>query len=140
VLNPVDFSRRAYFEAKDRFPDRLGIICSMAYELDKSGDQADSIDFFSECARRGNAPSMIYLAEIYESGAGVPADIERSTEWTRQAAETGWSSAQYLYGMALIQGHGVVKDVAAGERWVAEAAAQGDRDALSYFSGRRLIN
>jgi uncharacterized protein len=136
VLNPVDFSYRYYLEQMDRFPERLGIICGSAYELDKTGQHDQSLMFFEECARRGNPPSMIYLAQLYETGAGTPADPEKAALWTRRAAESGWSSAQYEYGLALIGGKGMSRDAVAGLAWLRKAGAQGDRDALAFLAAQ----
>ena len=129
VTNPSDFSWRADREAMDRFPERLGIICHNAYELDKAGDQADSFMFFKECAERGNPPSMINLAQFYDLGWGMKADPVKATEWLRRAAEKNYSAGQFDYGLALMRGHGVKRDLAKARVWLEKAAAQGDHDA-----------
>lgn len=136
TLNPVDFSYRFYLDAMNHFPDRIGIICGNAYELDKAGERKDSAMFFEECAKRGNAPSMIYLSALYEGGAGAAPNMERSVYWLKKAAESGWSSAQYIYGKALIEGHGMPADVKAGEDWLRKAAAQGDKDAIGFLKAK----
>ncbi len=130
VTNPSDFSWRTYREAMNRFPDRLGIICRNAFELHKSGEHPEALAFFTECAERGNAPSMINLAVIYDLGLGTPPDATKSTQWLKRAAETNYSAAQYDYGLALLRGYGVPRDEVSGRDWIAKAAAQGDSDAL----------
>lgn len=129
VLNGADFSYRYYLDQMRRFPDRLGIICVNAYELDKSGRHDQSFLLFNECAGRGNPPAMIYLALMHELGLGTPADLAASAAWLRRAAETGYSVGQYHYGAALLRGRGTVRDPAAARAWLEKAAAQGDRDA-----------
>jgi hypothetical protein len=136
VTNPSDFSWRAYREAMDRFPERIGIICHNAYELDKAGDHKDAFMFFSECAERGNPPSMINLAQFYDMGWGVPVSAEQSTAWLRRAAERDYSAAQYEYGLALLRGHGCVRDESQARLWIEKAAAQGDRDAIALMRER----
>ena len=136
VTNPSDFSWRAYREAMDRFPDRIGIICHNAYELNKAGDDKDAFMFFKECAERGNPPAMINLAQLYDMGSGVPADAALSTAWLRRAAETGYSAAQYDYGLALLRGHGVARDESLARIWIEKAAAQGDKDAQALMRAR----
>lgn len=131
VTNPSDFSWRTYHEAMIRFPDRLGIICRNAYELHKMGNHDDALAFFTECAERGNPPSMINLAAIYDLGLGVPKDAAQSTLWLKRAAEKNYSAAQYDYGLALLRGHGVPRDETLGREWIGKAAAQGDKDALA---------
>jgi len=134
VLNPADFSWRYYAEQMQRFPERLGFICMNAYELDKTGNHQQSFQFFSECAQRGNAASMIYLAHLYEQGFGVPANAAHATAWLRRAAETGYSLAQYHYGIALLLGRGVAKDRVAAEQWLRRAAAQDDAGAIELIA------
>lgn len=131
VLNPSDFSWRYYLDQMRRFPDRIGIICVNAYELDKSGNHAQSFAFFSECARRGNAPSMIYLAHLIEHGLGTDADPAAAAGWLRRSAETGYSVGQYHYGLALLRGEGVAVDREGARHWLQLAAAQGDPDAAA---------
>lgn len=46
TLNRGDFSYRFYVDATDHFPDRIGIICSNADELDKAGLRIDIGDVF----------------------------------------------------------------------------------------------
>lgn len=130
VLNPADFSWRHYLEQMDRFPERIGIICYNAYLLDKTGESAAALKFFKECARRGNPPSMIALATLYETGHGTRRDLREAARWLRRAAETGYAPGQYHYGVALLLGQGVPRDVASGKAWIAKAAAQNDASAL----------
>lgn len=129
VTNAADFSYRYYLDQMDRFPERLGIICVSAYELDKTGHHDQSLMFFTECARRGNAPAMVYLSLLYEVGLGTAADPVAATDWLRRAAETGYAPGQYEYGLALLRGQGVGADRAAARHWFSLAAAQGDDDA-----------
>ena len=129
VVNGADFSYRYYLDQMRRFPDRLGIICVNAYELDKTGRHDQSFMLFNECAERGNPPAMIYLSLMHELGLGTPRDPRKAVDWLRRAAETGYSVAQYHYGAALLTGQGGSPDRAAGKRWLEKAAAQGDRDA-----------
>ena len=127
VLNPADFSWRSYQEQMRRFPDRLGFICMNAYWLDKTSDHDSSLKFFIECSRRGNVPSMIYLAHLYETGwHGHPADLPQAAHWLKRGAETGYPLAQFHWGVALLLGRGVPQDTRAGKDWIAKAAAHGD--------------
>lgn len=135
VLGGADFSFRYYKDALRRFPERAGIICVAAYELDKTGRHDQSIAFFRECARAGNPPAMIYLALMHELGLGTPVDPMAATDWLRRAAETGYSLGQYHYGMALLRGTGVTADAGAARLWLARAADQGDVDAAAALSG-----
>jgi len=131
VTGAADFSYRYYLEQMQRFPDRLGMICVAAYELDKTGLHDQSFMFFSECARRGNPASMIYLSLMYELGLGTAPDLDASTAWLKRSAEAGYSLGQYHYAMALLAGKGTPRDPAVAQLWLGRAAAQGDRDAAA---------
>ena len=130
VVNPADFSWRYYLDKMNRSPDQIGIICVNAYWLDKTGDHASSRRFFEECARRGNAPAMIYLSTLHEQGLGTPRNVPEATAWLRRAAETGYALGQFHYGVALLSGRGVTRDEEAAMAWIGKAAAQGNVDAL----------
>lgn len=135
VVDGADFSYRYYLDQMRRFPDRLGIICVNAYELDKSGRHDQSFLLFNECAERGNPPAMIYLSLMHELGLGTPPDLGKAADWLRRAAATGYSTAQYHYGQALLSGRGVAADPAQARLWLSRAAAQGDRDAVRVLRG-----
>lgn len=139
VLNPTDFSWRAYMDRLDRFPDRIGLICDSAYYLDKTGDHQAGFAFFQECAKRGNPPSMIYLSTFYDEGKGTAVDHAEATKWLKRAAETGYGLAQYHYGIALLRGQGVDQNVREGRLWITKAADQQDQDAIALVkSGFKL--
>lgn len=146
ILNPADFSFRAYREAMNRFPDRVGMICVHAYELDKAGRYDQSLEFFTECARHGNPPAMLFLSYMYDEGHGVPRDPVTSTGWIRKAAEAGYQTGQYHYGMALLNGYGTATDIKGAKLWLERAAEQGDVDAArvlrteAAFHPRAAIN
>lgn len=131
VLNATDTSWRYYVDQMKRFPERLGIICVNGYELDKTGDHVAGFAFLAECARRGNPPSMIYLAQMFEAGSGVPADPVQALAWLRRAAESGYAVAQFHLGVALLLGRGTAPDATAAQYWLRQAAAQGDDDAIA---------
>lgn len=135
VVDGADFSHRYYLDQMRRFPDRLGMICVNAYELDKSGRHDQSFLLFSECAERGNPPAMIYLSLMHELGLGTPRDAAKAVDWLRRAAETGYSTGQYHYGAALLAGRGAAADPAQARVWLRRAAAQGDRDAARLLEG-----
>jgi hypothetical protein len=140
VTGAADFSYRYYLEQMQRFPDRLGMICVAAYELDKTGLHDQSFMFFSECARRGNPASMIYLSLMYELGLGTALDLEASTAWLKRSAEAGYSLGQYHYAMALLAGKGTPRDPAVAQLWLGRAAAQGDRDAAAALAKLASVN
>lgn len=113
--------------------------CLYGYAASKTGDHSAAVRIFEDCIRRWNdVYSMIWLAELYETGSGVPKDLGRATDLMRRGAETndeaGYSTlARYHYGVALCEGRGVAKDPEAGLRWLRLAAGEGSKDAIDYL-------
>ena len=48
-----------------------------------------------------------------------------------RAARQGHPSAEYAYGLALLYGNGVGRDVTAGRRWLEKAASQGEAEVMA---------
>lgn len=113
--------------------------CLYGYAADKTGDHASAIKIFEDCIKRWNdVYSMIWLAQIYESGVGVPQDLVYATELMKRGAmtndEAGYSSlARYHYGTALYEGRGTAQDREEGIKWLLRAADEGLEDASHYL-------
>lgn len=128
-----DLSYESFVESGRRFK------CLYGYAASKTGDHAAAVRIFEDCIDRWNdVYSMIWLAELYESGLGVPQDPRRATDLMRRGAETddeaGYSTlARYHYGVALYEGHGVDRDAEAGVRWLRRAAAEQLKEADDYL-------
>ncbi|KAA0874418.1 tetratricopeptide repeat protein [Nitrincola tapanii] len=118
------------------------IKCLYGYVAGKTGDHATAIQIFEDCiARWDDVYSMIWLAQIYESGVGVPQDLVYATELMRRGAEQEGpytSLARYHYALALFEGKGVEVDQMAGQHWMQQAAAEGFTAARVYLSERGL--
>lgn len=129
-----DLSYEAYIESDKR------IKCLYGYAADKTGNHEAAIRIFKDCIERWNdVYSMIWLAQIYESGIGVPQDLAYATALMKKGAElndeAGYSVlARYHYGRALYEGTGTPKDPVAGLKWLRQAAAEGSVDAQKYIS------
>ncbi|KAG0248455.1 hypothetical protein BG011_010259 [Mortierella polycephala] len=95
--------------------------------VDKSVE--DSLCWYRQAAKRGNATAQLALARIYEQGQGVePSDVEAVT-WYRKAADRGNAEAQFSLGRLYDHGRGVKEDNANAARWYRRAADQGQVDA-----------
>ncbi|GAA0685175.1 hypothetical protein GCM10009104_08400 [Marinobacterium maritimum] len=129
-----DLSYEAYIESDKR------IKCLYGYAADKTGNHEAAIRIFEDCIERwSDVYSMIWLAQIYESGIGVPQDLAYATALMKKGAElndeAGYSVlARYHYGRALYEGTGTPKDPAAGLKWLRQAADEGSVDAQQYLS------
>lgn len=116
------------------------IKCLYGYAAEKVGDHDAAIAIFEDCiARWESVYSMIWLAQIYDSGIGVPQDLEKAAALLKRGAHTqdeaGYTSlAKYHYGMILIEGRGVAADKQAGINWLQLAADEGVDEAREYLA------
>ena len=110
------------------------------YAAEKTGDHQAAIQIFEDCIARWNdVYSMIWLAQIYESGIGVKQDFSYATDLMRKGAllndEAGYSSlARYHYGIALYQGKGIKADPIAAKIWLKKAYSEGIKEAGEYLN------
>lgn len=131
TLNPHEGGIAQLRETLAQRPDRAGITCWVVYETQKGGLHGEALAALHDCARAGNAPSMILLSHAYENGLGTEASPQQATYWAQQAALEGYSVGQYHYGLALLNGHGVAKDAEQGRYWLEQAAQGGDENAAA---------
>ncbi|MCC6075806.1 tetratricopeptide repeat protein [Pseudomonas sp. GCM10022188] len=115
------------------------IKCLYGYAASKTGDHAAALKIFNDCIERWNdVYSMIWLAQMYEAGSGVPRDLGKAAAMIRRGAEqpdgTAYVSlARYHWGVALWEGNGVERDPAQARLWLERAAAEGETDASDYL-------
>lgn len=128
-----DLSYKAYVHSNKR------IKCLYGYAADKTGDHAAAVAIFEDCIRRWNdVYSMIWLAQLYETGVGVPKDLEQATALMRRGAHTNDDAAyarlaRYHYGVALAEGRGTPQDIAQAKTWLRRAAQEGVPEAADYL-------
>ena len=128
-----DLSYKAYVHSDKR------IKCLYGYAADKTGDHAAAVAIFEDCIRRWNdVYSMIWLAQLYETGIGVTKDLEQATALMRRGAHTNDDAAyarlaRYHYGVALAEGRGTRQDIAQAKTWLRQAAQEGVPEAADYL-------
>ncbi len=76
-------------------------------------------------ARSGNPAAMVELAGMLTTGLGITRDDKAAIEWLRKASNLGYADAWAELGELYVEGAGVPKDVAEGERLLTKAAAAG---------------
>ena len=81
---------------------------------------------------------MIWLAQLHETGVGVPKDLEQATALMRRGAHTNDDAAyarlaRYHYGVALAEGRGTPQDIAQAKTWLRRAAQEGVPEAAAYL-------
>lgn len=78
-----------------------------------------------------NGLAEYMLGRIYESGLGVPVNIEEALKWYKQSAKYGDFDSMNNLGLMYYFGDGVEKDEAEGERLLKKASELGSQDATS---------
>jgi hypothetical protein len=74
--------------------------------------------------------SQFVLGMMYLFGKAVKKDEAKAAEWFLMAAELGHADSQYMLGMVLAKGSGVVaQDQGQAKKWLEKAAAAGHPDA-----------
>lgn len=115
------------------------IKCLYGYAAEKTGDHEAAIKIFEDCISRWNdVYSMIWLAQIYETGVAVERNLEYSTQLMKLGANTndeaGYSTlAKYHYGVALYEGKGTKRNKDEGIKWLKISAAEGQKSAKEYL-------
>lgn len=131
--NASELGYEAYLDSDKR------IKCLYGYVAGKTGNHEAAIRIFEDCIQRWNdVYSMIWLAQMYESGSGVQKDQAYATALMKRGAElddtADYSSmARYHYGKALYFGLGTEMNRAEGVKWLQRAAAQGNSAAQSFL-------
>lgn len=115
------------------------IKCLYGYAATKTGDHEAAMQIFNDCIARWNdVYSMIWLAQMYESGSGVPKDLGKAAALIKRGAEqpdgTAYVSlARYHWGVTLWEGIGVDPDPEQARRWLERATAEGQTEAADYL-------
>jgi hypothetical protein len=124
VLNPPELSLGAVMDRVDRGHADM-MTCAQGYYITKSGRHALARELFRLCADAGWTGAMTWMSQLDNNALAGPYDPDAAAEWDRRAAEAGDPVGQFNYGLALIRGHGVARDEAAGRRLVDRAAETG---------------
>lgn len=115
------------------------IKCMYGYVTAKTGNFGAAKQIFEDCIARWNdVYSMIWLAQMYESGSGVPVDMDKAAALielgANQPDEASYVSlARYHWGTALAEGRGVKKDPTAARMWLERASEGGQSEADEYL-------
>ena len=92
----------------------------------------DTEEFFSllQDAEQGNAEAQCMIANSFYFGEGLTQqDYKKAVEWWSKAAEQEYAPAQYVLGIAYIEGKGAPQDYKTAIQWLQKSAEQGNQDA-----------
>lgn len=119
---------------------KTGNVRAMAYMgriYDEGLEQPqEAAAWFLKAAQKGDAEARTRLAEMYQSGEGVPQNEVLALEWYAKAAAQGDDDAQLALGQ---HAEHVLVDMAAAQAWYEKAAAQNNAEA-QYHLGLILIS
>lgn len=116
--------------------------CIYGYVASKSGDHGSAIAIFEDCIERwDDVYSMIWLAQMYESGTGLPKSDSKAFELMERGAQifdtAGYGKwARYHYGKALYLGRGTQANPSAALAPLRKAAAEGVDDACDFLQAQ----
>ncbi len=110
--------------------DRSELDLNSARALFRSGDEVGGFALYESLAKRGYAPAMVRLAQLYLDGKGVAADATAAFQWFLHAAEADDASAMCWIGYLYYFGDGVATDAALAREWYLKAAEAGDAKAM----------
>lgn len=88
-------------------------------------------------AKDGDGAAQTLAAEIYSRGLGVPVNLAEAARWYGEAAKKGVPEAQFRYGVMLLEGKQVEKDLVRGEELMKGAAEAGNP--LAQFNYAQLL-
>ena len=102
----------------------LGLMCQ------KVGNHEKAAEMYKRAIRTGHAMAQASLAYLYETGLGVPRDLNKAIEYYLLATKQGHAVAQYnlgrIYQNGLIHGLQVIQpDTQKAELFLQRAATQG---------------
>ena len=124
TLNPDEMSWESFLDRAERGETGM-VLCSTGYALTKSGDHENARTLFENCARDGWTGAMTWMSQLDGNGLGGDYDPDAAAAWDRAAAERGDPVGMFNFGLALMRGHGVDRDVDAGRAMVDRAAERG---------------
>ena len=141
LATPVTFAQTSDLSYESYVDSNKRIKCLYGYAAEKTGDHESAIKIFEDCVERWNdVYSMIWLAQMYESGSGVSKDLGRAAQLLKRGAEqpddaSYVSLARYHWGVALAEGSGVDVDQQAARQWLESASKGGQTEADDYLQG-----
>ncbi|MGH6761310.1 MAG: tetratricopeptide repeat protein [Phyllobacterium sp.] len=130
--------RPAADSAADVNPSRFGKgPADEAFGAYQRGLYVTALNLALPKAKEGDAPSQTLVAEIYSRGLGVPVNLPEAAKWYGEAAKQGVPEAQFRYGVMLLEGRHVQKDMVKGEELMKLAAES--NNPLAQFNYAQLL-
>lgn len=94
-------------------------------------NEEEAFRLYCESAQLFPQPRAAYMAGMMKlKGIGTEKNEEQALIWIEKAAKLRHPKAQFIYGVFLIHEKGNITE---GEKWVMDAAINGDTDAMMYI-------
>jgi len=104
-------------------PARADLLTGIAAY--SAGDWQLAMSELEPLAVEGQAEAQFYVGFMYETGKGVPVDLEQAAQWYLAAAEQGEPKAQFNLAAAYESARGVKTDLVQTHRWYLASAESG---------------
>lgn len=88
-----------------------------------SREAARQADATRRAAEAGDPEASAVMGLLYQTGQGVPRNIDEAARWFRRAAERDDCAGQYHLGLLHLQGKGVPKNIDEAAHWLRRAEA-----------------
>lgn len=111
--------------ALQTYPDSARFMYQLGRGYHRSDNFAAAALWYGKAMEHGSAFGEAALALLYMAGQGVPKDMSKAADMTRDAAEKGVVIAQNALAYMYANGIGVAKDNDQALVWYRKAAEQG---------------
>lgn len=126
--NPEELSLRGAL-ARLTIGESTPMDGALGYGAAKAGLHDEARALFEDSAARGSVQGMTWLSWMADNGLAGPEDPAAAAEWDRRAAELGSEVAMFNYGLDLLRGRGVPRDIEQGRKVIRKAAELGESSA-----------
>lgn len=120
---------RACSAAAAQSPELSHYVALLARATIAAGDVERAVTLYNQAAAEGDLRAMVSLAQLHESGTGVPQDMTAALDLYERAAEGGSADAMINLAVTLFEGQIVPKDEARAVSLLQRAAEGGSAKA-----------
>ncbi len=137
---PKDINRAVgcFLKASDEgVPAAMSLLgrAHLQGQLGFEKDTAQGLALLQKAANKGDANASMFLGHLYAKGADVAQSLPKAMEWYQQAATAGNAHAQYIIGLAYLDGtQGLPENYESAVKWLKLAAGQDHVDAMLMLS------
>ncbi|MCF7699914.1 caspase family protein [Loktanella sp. M215] len=110
-------------------PDLPHYVALLARATAAGGDLGRAVELYQQASDQGDLRAMVSLAQLYDSGNGVPQDPAIALALYERAAAGGSPDALINLAVSLLQGQGVPKDPDRAIGLLRRASAEGSAKA-----------